>query len=152
MVGFNSLMYFSGRLLLMAGFTSNPNAAAILIAVANWVGTMIAMRYIDTWGRRLLLLHTTVAMTVALVLLGISFRMIDTSAIGQMADSTNTATPQDGKPLGAWPYFCLVAMVLFTLNYALGLGIVPWLYVMPAWDLRRHAPQLTPSPRIDPST
>ncbi len=27
----------------------------------------------------------------------------------------------------AWPYWTLICMVLFTLSYALGLGIVPWL-------------------------
>ncbi|PWN49661.1 sugar transporter [Violaceomyces palustris] len=129
MVGFNSLMYFSSRLLLMAGFTSNPNAAAIGIAVANCVGTAIAMRYIDSWGRRKLLLWTTAAMALSLVLLGFSFKMIDTGSVTDDGSPPNTkvgATGVDG-PVSAWAYVSLASMILFTLNYALGIGIVPWL-------------------------
>lgn len=35
-------MYFSSRLLLVAGFVVNPNAAAVGIAIANFIGTLSA--------------------------------------------------------------------------------------------------------------
>ncbi|KDN39621.1 general substrate transporter [Tilletiaria anomala UBC 951] len=128
--GFNSLMYFSGRLLLMAGFSKNPNATAIGIAVANMVGTIGAMRLVDSLGRRKLLLWTTAAAAVSLMLLAGSFSLI------RMEDVTDGFQPTAGAGSGAsgdpegvqgWAYVSLAAMVLFTLFYALGLGIVPWL-------------------------
>ncbi len=61
----------------MAGFVANPNAAAVGIAVANFLGTAVSMRYIDGWGRRKLMLYTTAAMTVSLVLVSIGFSQID---------------------------------------------------------------------------
>ncbi len=123
--GFNSLMYFSSRLLLMAGFIANPNAAAVGIAVANFIGTIIAMRYIDGWGRRKLLLYTTAAMAASLALVAIGFSQIDLGPItGQPSTEQAAAVAGSGS---AWPYITLSFMVLFTLSYALGLGIVPWL-------------------------
>ncbi|SPO22525.1 related to myo-inositol transporter [Ustilago trichophora] len=120
--GFNSLMYFSSRLLLMANFTANPNAAALSIAVANFIGTMIAMRYIDGWGRRKLLLYTTAAMACFLSLVAIGFSQIDLGPVsGTPSESWQTSITS------AWPYWTLIFMVLFTLSYALGLGIIPWL-------------------------
>ncbi|SNX82545.1 related to myo-inositol transporter [Melanopsichium pennsylvanicum] len=119
--GFNSLMYFSSRLLLMAGFVANPNAAAVGIAVANFMGTIVSMRYIDGWGRRKLLLYTTCAMTFLLALVAIGFSQIDVGPITGDPDITQTTTG------GAWPYLTLAFMVAFTFAYALGLGIVPWL-------------------------
>lgn len=120
--GFNSLMYFSGRLLLMAGFVTNPNAAAVGIALANFAGTAVAMRFLDGWGRRKLLLYTTASMAASLALVAIGFSQIDLGPISGGDDST-----QSSASGGAWPYWTLSFMVLFTLSYALGLGIVPWL-------------------------
>ncbi|KIS71256.1 uncharacterized protein UMAG_01156 [Mycosarcoma maydis] len=118
--GANSLLYYSSRLLMMAGFVVNPNAAAIGIAIANFGGTVIAVRYIDSWGRRKLLLYTTAAMTLCLALVAIGFSQIDLGPV--------TGTSEQGEPVStSWPYWTLVFMIMFTLSYALGLGIVPWL-------------------------
>lgn len=120
--GFNSLMYFSSRLLLMAGFVANPNAAAVGIAVANFIGTGVAMRYIDRWGRRKLMLYTTAAMALSLALVSIGFSQIHLGPVS--GDPASAETRATGS---AWPYWTLAFMVMFTLSYALGLGIVPWL-------------------------
>ena len=119
-VGFNSLMYFSGRLLLMAGF-ANPNAAAVGIAVANFVGTVVAMRFLDSWGRRKLLLWTTAGMAVSLALLSITFGQME------LGPTSGSGSGSGAGAASGWAYLALVFMILFTLNYALGLGIVPWL-------------------------
>lgn len=119
--GANSLLYYSSRLLMMAGFVVNPNAAAIGIAIANFGGTVIAVRHIDSWGRRRLLLYTTAAMAFFLALVAIGFSQIDLGPVTGSPEETEHASTS------AWPYLTLVFMIFFTLSYALGLGIVPWL-------------------------
>ncbi len=136
--GFNSLMYFSGRLLLMAGF-ANPNATAIGIAAANLLGTAVAMRLVDRIGRRALLLYTTAAAAVALAFLATSLGMVDMKDVVDsvppvLAESVSAGSgsgssagaPAPAQHLG-WAYASLAGMILFTLFYALGLGIIPWL-------------------------
>ncbi|CAO1614803.1 unnamed protein product [Jaminaea pallidilutea] len=172
-VGFNAIMYYSSRLLLIAGFKSNPNTFATLIAIANFAGTVAAMRLVDSWGRRKLLLWTTAAMGVSLVLLAGSFALIRDvgsvvdpaldapprpsassvfehapipaiSSIAPSANSSTSASPavrRQNIPGGAmnaqapeatngpdiFAVLSLVLMTLYTLFYALGQGIVPWL-------------------------
>lgn len=87
--GFNALMYYSSRLLLIAGFKSNPNSFAILIAVANFAGTLIAMRLADLWGRRKLLLWTTALMCLCLALIAVFFELIGEDFSGVVDDPTS---------------------------------------------------------------
>lgn len=148
--GFNSIMYYSSRLLLMAGppFDKNPNGFASLIAITNFIGTVIAMRFVDSWGRRKLMLWTTAGMAFSLALLAGSFAMIGdvggvvdpappsapssagngtifpprvTSSASSPSPVTTTTTPH------FWPLLSLVLMILFTFSYALGAGLIPWL-------------------------
>ncbi|SJX61238.1 related to myo-inositol transporter [Sporisorium reilianum f. sp. reilianum] len=120
--GANSLIYYSSRLLLMAGFVVNPNAAAVGIAMANFAGTVVAVRYIDSWGRRKLMLYTTAGMAVFLALVAAGFSQIDVGPVSGSPEPAATAAAAS-----SWPYATLAFMILFTLSYALGLGIVPWL-------------------------
>lgn len=127
LTGANSILYYSSRLLLLAGFRTNPNSAAVAVAIANFVGTAIAMRFVDRWGRRRLLLNATAVAAVCLALLALALGMIDTGdvvddeAVGKVAAAVTDKTGNGGP----WPYLCLTAMVLFLFFYALGLGIVP---------------------------
>lgn len=100
------ILYYSSRLLLMAGFKTNPNVAAIWIAIANFAGTAIALRLIDRVGRRTLLLRATAGATVALACLALALGQIDTGEV------TDSATPigVEHPPPGAWTYICLLAV------------------------------------------
>ena len=122
LIGANSILYYSSRLLLMAGFNANPNLAAIWVALANFIGTVIALRLVDSIGRRKLLLRATAAATVSLAFLAISLGQIDTGSV-----TDQTGIPPPSAHPSAWAYISLIAMVFFLFFYALGIGIVPWL-------------------------
>ncbi|KAK4049157.1 hypothetical protein OIV83_004324 [Microbotryomycetes sp. JL201] len=114
--GFNGLMYYSARVLQLAHFT-NPAAFAMVVAVSNFVCTIIALKLIDKLGRRPLLLRTLAGMLTGMIILAISFFFIP-------------APPKDGKALPGGPsaaaFVALLGMVIFCSSYALGLGNVPW--------------------------
>lgn len=108
LVGANSILYFSSRLLLMAGFKNNPNTAAISVAVANLVGTAIALRLVDRIGRRKLLLNSLAAAIVALILLAISLSQIRMDDV--IDSSTGIAEGVDHPAVSAWEYLSLIAV------------------------------------------
>ncbi|ORY65659.1 general substrate transporter [Leucosporidium creatinivorum] len=116
--GFNLLMYFSGKVLQAAHF-GRPAAFALVVAVSNFICTIIALRLIDHLGRRPLLLRTLVGMIVGMLLLSFSFFFIPPLDDGEEGDPT----PQGPS---AWAYLSLLGMTVFCSSYALGLGNVPW--------------------------
>lgn len=89
-VGFNSLMYFSGRLLFMVGF-ENPNAMAMGIAIANLAGTVGAIRLVDSVGRRSLLLYTIALAAGSLAFLAIALQHINLKDVAEQV-SPNSST------------------------------------------------------------
>lgn len=105
LIGANSILYFSSRLLLMAGFKTNPNAAAISIAVANLIGTALALRLVDRIGRRRLLLHALAAAVIALIGLALALGQIDT---GDVTDGSAPTDEHGGA--SAWAYVSLIAV------------------------------------------
>ncbi|KAE8254538.1 hypothetical protein A4X13_0g3377 [Tilletia indica] len=183
--GFNALCYFGASILRMTGFRSNPVLAALPIAIANCVGTAIAMRLVDRprFGRRKLLLWTTAFAAIWLALLGAALlgvrdlgdvvehaqltaedlkpeptsvfappsmlrdfyvRQQNNSAVltnstsllatpttsSFAANATSGAASLLSKPVAppsSWAIVSLLCMVAFTLSYALGLGVVPWI-------------------------
>ncbi|TKX23973.1 Myo-inositol transporter-like protein 1 [Elsinoe australis] len=102
--GFNTLMYYSSTLFSIVGF-SNPIAVGTIVAVVNWVFTVVSIFIIDRVGRRRILLYSTWGMPVPI----------------DRATLTVTSTE-----IG-WPaYLVLVMMIGFVGFYAVGLGCVPW--------------------------
>ena len=113
--GFNSLMYFSATIFAMVGFTS-PIGASLSIALTNFVFTVFAFNYIDTVGRRKILLRSIPFMVIGLAVCGVAFLFIYTS------DETHVYYG-NGSP---WPPLLLLSMILYVAAYAIGLGCVPW--------------------------
>ena len=117
--GFNSLMYFSATIFAMVGFNS-PIAASLSIALTNFVFTVLAFNYIDTVGRRKILLRSIPFMTLGLAVCGLAFLFVYSSPV----DSNHTDVYfWNGSP---WPPLLLLSMILYVASYAIGLGCVPW--------------------------
>ncbi|THY84648.1 myo-inositol transporter [Aureobasidium pullulans] len=98
--GFNTLMYYSATLFDIVGF-SNPIAVGNVVAVVNWIFTVLSIFIIDRVGRR-------PAACFHYIPLDLKTLQLTDDKIG-------------------WPaYVVLVSMILFVAFYAAGLGCVPW--------------------------
>ncbi|KAL7788261.1 general substrate transporter [Trichoderma ceciliae] len=123
--GFNSLMYFSATIFSIMGFES-PTLTSLIVAVTNFVFTLVALGLIDRIGRRRILLYSIPFMALGLLLAagGFSHLTLETSP-----DSRDNATaPAAEGEGGTGPAIVvLVSIMIYVASYALGLGNVPWM-------------------------
>ncbi|WP_200891343.1 sugar porter family MFS transporter [Acidithrix ferrooxidans] len=110
--GINTIIYYAPTLLHGAGL---GNSASLLANVANGVinvaMTIVAIRLIDRVGRRPLLLVGTSGMAISLVVLALAF------VVG-------------GNHLtGATAIIAIIALLLYTGSFAVGLGPTFWLLI-----------------------
>ncbi|GAA6040499.1 hypothetical protein JCM8097_005435 [Rhodosporidiobolus ruineniae] len=121
--GFNSLMYFSGKIIALTHL-SQPAAFACFVSVSNFLSTLVALRLVDRLGRRTLLLRTLVGMVVGMSLLAVSFVfMPGGEAQSQVGEVVVRAA---GQGPNAWAFVSLLGIVIFCCSFALGLGNLAW--------------------------
>ncbi|GAA5956889.1 hypothetical protein JCM3765_006631 [Sporobolomyces pararoseus] len=116
--GFNCLMYYSTKVIQQTHLSS-PATFALLIAISNFLCTLIALRLIDRTGRRKLLLRGLIGMIMGMMILSISFAFI------REVDSEEGGGGGNGG--GAAAVMSLIGMTGFCCAYALSLGNVPWI-------------------------
>jgi SP family galactose:H+ symporter-like MFS transporter len=117
--GINAIIYYADQIFAEAGFSTPADQAAATtwaIGGVNVLATLIAVIYVDRFGRRPLLLTGLVGMTVSLATVGIAFRFMDS------ADTSGAGT---GGPTEAG-IITLVALVVFIASFAFSLGPVVW--------------------------
>jgi len=117
--GINAIIYYADKIFAQAGFaTPADQAAATTWAVGgvNVLATLIAVAYVDRFGRRPLLLAGLVGMCAALVTVGIAFHFMD---------GADTSGAGAGGPTTAG-IVTLVALVVFIASFAFSLGPVVW--------------------------
>lgn len=76
--GINAVMYYAPGIFLSSGAEVSATQAllqTVAVQAVNLLFTLVAIRVVDQWGRRPLMLVTSAAMGVTLVLLGFSFQM-----------------------------------------------------------------------------
>lgn len=108
-------MYFSATIFALVGFTS-PIGTSLSVALTNFVFTLVAFAFIDTVGRRNILLRSIPFMVLGLLACAVAFMFIhigDSQAI-------------DDSGAGGWSLILLFSMVFYVAAYAVGLGTVPW--------------------------
>jgi uncharacterized membrane protein len=101
---------------------SSPATFALLIAISNFLCTLIALRLIDRTGRRKLLLRGLSGMIIGMLVLSISFAFIR----GTRATEDDEEDGEGGGAGGA-AIMSLIGMTGFCCAYALSLGNVPWI-------------------------
>jgi sugar porter (SP) family MFS transporter len=114
--GINAIIYYANEIFAEAGFTTaQAQAKATLYAVGlvNVLATLIALAWVDRFGRRPLLLTGLVGMTVSLAAVGISFATLSTTA------ESETSTTVGGL-------VTVIALVVFIASFAFSMGPVVW--------------------------
>jgi MFS transporter, SP family, galactose:H+ symporter len=114
--GINTILYFAPTIMAETGLNaSNSILYSVGIGAINLVMTIVSIRLIDRLGRRLLLLVSLTGMGAAVAFLGISFIA--------------------GLPSGV----ILVAMMLYIVFFAIGMGPVFWVLLGEVFPPRQRA-------------
>lgn len=72
--GINAIMYYAPEIFKSSGDgTSSALMQTVLVGVINTLFTIVAIKYVDKWGRKTLLLIGAAGMTICLALVGAAF-------------------------------------------------------------------------------
>ncbi len=116
LVGINVIFYYGTTLWRVVGFTeSHALEIAVITGVVNIVTTLIAIRYVDRWGRKPLLLIGSIGMTLTLAAMAVVFTMAGVN-------------PETGQPMlsGTEGTVALVAANLYVFFFGCSWGPVVW--------------------------
>ncbi len=111
LTGINAIMYFAPQIFSDAGFTSATAAivATIIVGVVNVLATFVAIRYIDRFGRR------------PLLIVGLTIMVASGLTIALVSMTMGTG--------GAAGYITLVAVLMFVASFAMSMGPVTWVLI-----------------------
>lgn len=107
--GVNAVLYYGSILIseqLRGQTTTTAMFASVAIGCANLVCTLLAMRFLDRWGRRPMLLTASGGMAISLSILVVGFRDPNVPAL-----------------------LILGSILAYTAFFAFGMGPVPWVLI-----------------------
>ena len=128
--------YYSATLFKEIGF-NQPTAVGLIVSGTNFLFTLFALKYIDTIGRRKIMIFSAPGMVIGLTLASISFYCesinyiteegsLKLSAPTDLTKSTGHTLVDGAQYSTAWSAIVLVSMIFYVASYATGLGNVPW--------------------------
>jgi len=114
-VGINTVIYYSPKIFLAAGFEGAEAAiaASVIVGVVNVLFTIISLFIIDRLGRRKLYFIGVSGIAVALVCMGLGFML-----------------PGAGK------WFLVISMLVYIAFFAISLGPLGWLIITEVFPTR----------------
>jgi len=125
LVGMNAFMYFGPRIFQAVGY--NPSRMQWATCMVNFLSTFPALFLIDKYGRRALLMWSSIGMTISCLTMG---------TFGYMMQSD----VKSGEPIPEFVKMGIVASIfLFVVNFAYGWGPVVWVYCAEIFPLRHRA-------------
>ena len=71
--GINAIVYYSTNIFTEAGI-SNPTVVTVVMGFINVCLTVVALKYVDKWGRKPILYYGLTVMILTLLIIGILFR------------------------------------------------------------------------------
>lgn len=119
--GINTIIYYAPSIFALTGFhdTSSTILATVGIGVVNVLATFIAVRFLDTIGRRPLLLTGLIGMGLSLFVLSLSFSLSASSA---------------------WLMWAAMACTfMYIICFAFSLGAILWVIVSEIFPLEIRA-------------
>lgn len=111
-VGINTVIYYSPKIFLMAGFDSKISAigASVGVGIINLIFTAVSVYLVDKVGRRKLYFTGLAGIAISLILLGACFTLFDV--------------------LGFWGKWLSVMLVLlYVAFFAISIGPLGWLII-----------------------
>ncbi|MBR8834699.1 MAG: sugar porter family MFS transporter [Stigonema ocellatum SAG 48.90 = DSM 106950] len=115
-VGINVIFYYSSVLWQAVGFSEKSSLLiTVITGVVNILTTLIAMVFVDKFGRKPLLLLGSIGMTVTLGTLTLVFK-------------NSTINPTTGNPTlpGSWGIVALLAANLYVVCFGFSWGPIVW--------------------------
>ena len=118
-VGINTVIYYSPKIFLMAGFDGTVAAiwASVGVGVVNVIFTVVSVYFVDRLGRRKLYFIGLSGIVVSLLILGLCFVFVN-----QLGDSV--------KWVAILLIFCYVAF------FAISIGPLGWLIISEIFSLK----------------
>ena len=114
--GINAVIYYSDKIFALAGFTTpeaQTHATLIAVGLVNVLATLIAVAWVDRFGRKPLLFTGLIGMTVGLLGIAGAFAFLDKN-------------PTAGGGASVVGIVTLIAMVVYIASFAFSLGPVVW--------------------------
>lgn len=111
-VGINTVIYYSPKIFLMAGFDGTISAiwASVGVGVINMIFTIVSVYFVDRLGRRKLYFIGVSGIVISLVLLSIVFLLI--TQLGEISK-----------------WISILLVFLYVAFYAISIGPLGWLIV-----------------------
>ncbi|WP_440615771.1 sugar porter family MFS transporter [Cysteiniphilum sp. 6C5] len=118
--GMNAFMYYSTDIFKMAGF-GNPAVATIVIGLVNVLTTILAIKYVDKFGRKPILYFGLSLLVLSCLIVGVVFKthysveMINNLPISHMQLSS------------ALQWITLIFCLVFIFGFAISMGPMIWI-------------------------
>lgn len=118
-VGINTVIYYSPKIFLTAGFVGNEGSIlpSIIVGVVNVAFTIVSLFLIDKIGRRKIYFIGTFGIVFSLILMGLSFALAD-----QIGDTSK--------------WFLVGSMLIYIAFFAISLGPLGWLIISEVFPTR----------------
>jgi sugar porter (SP) family MFS transporter len=123
--GINPMFSYGG--LIFKDVAGDGIMSILALSIVNFVSTIPAMRWVDTFGRRQLLLIGAVGMVLGHLVSGITF----TAGCGGNTDKADCST--------ASGYIIIIGTAFFIFNFAISWGPVCWIYPAEIFPLNVRA-------------
>jgi sugar porter (SP) family MFS transporter len=123
--GINPIFTYGG--LIFKDITGSGNVSVLILSAVNFVSTIPGMRWVDTTGRRKMLLIGAVGMLLGHVLSAITFTV---GCDGNVDDAGCS------KAAG---YIIVAGTAFFIFNFAMAWGPIPWVYAAEIFPLNVRA-------------
>ena len=106
--GIDAVIYYAPKIFMQSGYESASSAflASVIVGLINFIFTIIALVYVDKFGRKPLLLFGLIGMTISLLIAGYTMKL----------DIARN-------------YLVLIPILSYIAFFAFSMGPIPWIFI-----------------------